>query len=135
MGGSDKCRWGRRYSVSIFGGDVVDVDLLEKKKVASLVEGGKGALHLEVGDHVPELAIETTKKREDVGTITDEVAVLGESCGHRLEAAAEVSDRGRPLLGGTEFDREQQGARFALSEELVLQEEPGGALIRVAQHR
>ena len=36
---------------SLAGGDVIDVDLLEQKKRASLLEGGEGLSHLEVGDH------------------------------------------------------------------------------------
>ena len=67
------------------GGDVVDVDFLEQEKRASLLEGGEGLPHLEVGDHGPELAIEATEEGKDQGTIPNRIAVVAEGRRHRLE--------------------------------------------------
>jgi hypothetical protein len=102
-------RWSRGTG-GLTGSDVIDVDLLEQEKCASLLEGGEGLPHLEVGDHGPELAIETTEEGKDQGTIPDRIAVVAEGCRHRLETTAVVGDRGRALFCHAKLRREQQGA-------------------------
>lgn len=87
---SDKGRWCRQ---SGFCGGVIDVDLLEKEQRAGLLKGGEGALHLEVGDHVTELATEPTEEGEHEGVVANRVTELGEGATHRHETATKVGDR------------------------------------------
>ena len=49
-------------------------------------------MYLEDGDHVAELVVEATEKREDELPIVDRIAVLGKRGGHRLETATIVGD-------------------------------------------
>jgi hypothetical protein len=100
--------------------DVVDVEFLEEQQGADLQEGGERTLHLEVGHHVPVLAVEATKQGEDELPVANRVAKLLERGGHRLETTTLVCDGQGTLLEGAELGLHQQGARLALPEELVL---------------
>jgi hypothetical protein len=51
--------------------DVVDVEFLEEQQGVGLREGGERTLHLEVGHHVPVLAVEATKQGEDELPVAD----------------------------------------------------------------
>ena len=86
--------------------NVVNVDLLEQEEHVSLLKGGEGLPHLEVGDHGLELAIEPVKESEDQGPIPDRIAEVAEGCRHRFKTAAEVGDGGRPLFCHAELRRE-----------------------------
>ena len=74
-------------------------------------------MHLEDGDHVAELVIEATEKREDELSIADRIAVLGKRGGHRLETAAIVGDVQRTLTEVSKLRLEEERARFAMAKE------------------
>jgi hypothetical protein len=62
---------------------------------------------LDVGHHRAELATEATEQCEDEGAVADRIVEVAEGCGHRLKAAAEVRDGGRPLLHRAKLDGQQ----------------------------
>ena len=134
---SGRCGGGQwiRGPSGLAGSDVIDVDLLKQEKRASLLEGGEGLPHLEVGDHGSELAAEAAEEGEDQSVVPSQIAVVTEGRRHGLETAVEVGDRGRALFRRAKLRREQQGARFALAEKLILEVCPGAASFGLVVHR
>jgi len=98
---------------------VFDVDLLMEEHGAGGLEGGEGAIHLQIGHHVMEFTIETMKKGEDEGAVVDGIAKLCQGSGHHLEVMAEVGDGLPSLLGSVELSGEKS-TQFVLPEELIL---------------
>ena len=101
-------------------GEVVEVDFLEEQEGSCLREAGERLPQLDVRHHGAELLAEAAQQGEDEGAVTNGVAELAKRGGHRLEAAAEVRDEGGALLDGAKLGEQQEGARLALPEELVL---------------
>ena len=92
-------------------------------------------MHLEGGDHVAELVVEATKKREDELPIADRIAVLDKRGGHRLETAAIVGDVQRTLMEVAKLRLEEERARFAVAKELAFEIAPGMASRGLSQHQ
>lgn len=59
--------------------EVVDVDLLQEQQGTCLDEGRERALHLEVGHHMLEFAVEATKKGENELSVADRIAEVIEA--------------------------------------------------------
>jgi hypothetical protein len=95
--------------LSWHGGVARKLEFFKEEMSARLGERGKGPVHLEVGNHVPELFIEPTQEGKDEGFLTNRIAELGKSTCHGLQPTTVIGNRECSLFEVAELSLKQQG--------------------------